>query len=182
MSIFDGKCPKFHKIRLLVKNIKKWFWVENAESFKKSIFGQKHRKSPFLIENIEKCPKSRFLVKNIEEIDFWSIMSKKFLKSRFWSKISKKSIYGQKCRKTFKKSILVKNIQKMIFGRKCQKKNQKSWFLVKNIEKFGFVTLPPRSRKTGIATWHRFEIAPPHMDTSIAKLAPNFQGTKNNQK
>ena len=128
--------------------------VEKVDSWskksKKSIFGQKSRKSRCLVKNVDfwsMChtmwPKvdfrliiCRFLVKNVKEVDIWSKMSTPVEKVDFWSRMSKESIFDQKCRKMLKNST---------FCQKCWKSRS----LVKDVETVNIWSIMYESRFFG---------------------------------
>ena len=103
--------------------------------FVKVGFGQKCRKSRFLVKNVVKCRRNRFLVKNVVKNDFWSkcrslvnyvVMSQKSI----FSQNVEKSIFGQTCLKS-PFSVNDEKWQKVYIGWTYRK----PWFLVKNVEK-----------------------------------------------
>ena len=101
-------------------------------------FSVKFRKKSMLGQ---KCRKSRFLVKNDDKVDFWSKLSKKSIFSQKYRKrpflvnqCRKCQFWVKKCRKS---RLVVRNVKQSII-RKNIEKSIESRFLVINIEKVLF--------------------------------------------
>ena len=93
--------------------------------------------------------------KNVEKVDFWSEMSKKVIfvqqirKSWVLVKNLEKLIWGKKIEKCQKSRLLVKNDKMSIFGQKFRKMS-KSQFLVTNFKNVDFFVKNDESRKVNI--------------------------------